>query len=126
MSDVNIRLADDSVHGIFNQYMIPYWMTQYLDGESVIYVKRTDETVYVPHVVACQLCDRNFNECTKPTALLCQNARINREFGYVAKICIDCFYWIENQRGRHEDTPKTVRKTLEAGHQPKRFDYLVN
>ncbi|QLF83427.1 hypothetical protein SEA_NICEHOUSE_214 [Rhodococcus phage NiceHouse] len=122
---VVITLWDGTKCNTISRYYVPQYVTEYFDGESSIYDKKTQETISVPHTEVCQLCDREFDrQRTGRSAIACQYLKINKEFGYVAKICRDCYYWIEQQLGTTA-IPKSVKETLDAGHKPVRFDYLI-
>lgn len=123
MSRYKIRTPDDKIHNLVNPLALPSWMTEYFEGESVLYSKDEDP-VFVPHVIDCQLCNRPFEEATKTDPFFCQSRPVNRELGYVAKICSDCWGWIE-MRNNNSKIPKSIRKRIEAGHNPKQFLYLL-
>lgn len=124
MSQYKIRLPDDKVYDLIHIYSLPTWMTEYFEGESILYNLKDDETISVPHVEDCQLCGKPFEEATKPNPFFCQSKPVNRELGYVGKICSDCWGWIELQRN-NDSIPKSIRKTVKKGHKPKRFLYLL-
>lgn len=120
-----IVFSDDTTIKCLSRFAIPYWLTQYLVDECVIYDDKAEDPIYVPEVEECQLCFREFGQATMPRPQLCQYTPINHEFDYVAKICVDCYYFIELKLGSRS-VPRSVMKTLEAGHQIKKFDYLLD
>lgn len=123
MVSVSITFWDDHSEGLISKYHIPMHLTRYFDGESVIYDSQDETPTYVPHTEVCQLCDRDFRSASRLEPQFCQYNPINREFGYVAKICRDCYYWIEHKLGS-KSLPKSTKQAISSGHKPVRFDYL--
>lgn len=120
-----IRFSDGESVKVMNRFTIPNWLDRYLEEECVIFDERDDLPTTVPHVEHCQLCLRDFEEATKSRPQLCRHSPINREFGYVAKICVDCLYYIERELGL-EAIPKSIKATLDSGHRVKMLEHLIN
>lgn len=118
----SVRFSNGVETRIVNRWVIPYsFWPDYLEGSCEI--DEAGTKVEVPFTDFCQLCDREYVRCSRRYPVICQYSPINRQVGYPAKICRDCYYWIELQLG-NEAIPRSVRKALDEGHKPTKFDYL--
>lgn len=105
--------------GLVNKWTIPNTFLQYLEEDCVII--DADSVTHVPYVDRCQACDSLFVEATHPAQNFCRYQFINQHYGYVAKICVDC-NWLLSYRAGNHNVPKSVMKTINAGHSLKLFD----
>ena len=120
----SIRLeGDETTYGLVSQYFIPRWLaTSYLDRNSTIFYP--DGEVKVPTPECCQLCDRSFDEAIRPLRCLCSNIVVNHAIGYVAKICVDCVYYLRVRGGG--SAPDSIRKLIDAGFKPNMLQYYLD
>ena len=115
-----IELPSGELANLLSRYHIPTWMVEYFQGECYITDNETREIIHVPDVQHCQACGRLFTEATRSSPVTCTESKVNQHFGYVAKICIDCYYYINGSAA-----PKSVQKALDKGHKPRIVESLL-
>ena len=118
-----IEFPNGIKRGLITRYYIPKYMHQYFFQDTVIHYP--GGSIDVPYVDRCQLCDTLFLDATKPLPMGCQSLEVNKAFGYMAKICVDCSWYIEQAKGS-TDIPKSISLKLDQGHRPKRLVNLIN
>lgn len=120
----SIRLeGEDKTYGLVSRYAIPRWLAPaYLDRSSTIF--HPNGSTKVPSLGSCQLCDRPFDEAIRTLRCLCSDLTINHAIGYVAKICVDCVYYLRVSGGGM--APTSIQKRIDAGFKPNMLQYYLD
>ena len=116
------------VHNVMNRWAIPPHLEDaYCSGNVII--QEGEDIIELFEEGTCRGCGRYHKDiiqpkyAEKPILLCCTNKEVNRYFGYVVPVCIDCFYYMEYRRDRK--IPKSIKKRIEAGFVPYKIYDLI-
>lgn len=110
--------VNGKTHKLLSEYSIPKWLDDYFYFDSTV-LCRDGRFVEVPAVSVCETCDRSFTEATTPEINLCPDLKLNKQFGYVVRCCIDCVWYIHWMSGA--TVPKPILKNIQS-HKPSKID----
>lgn len=109
-----IKFIDGSSRKLIGRYAVFPVRHKYLKMDCVIYDKQ--DRIALPLSSRCDTCKRDFSSIRNADRHLCLNTTINHSLGYVARICIDCRWYYEKERG--VEPPATINKFINAGFKP--------
>ncbi len=116
-------VIDNKCYGLVSKYAIPrYLSSDYCTKDFTLY--DNGEVRNVSATKHCFFCSRRFTEATRPIPLLCTSKEINRQLGYVGRMCCDCLYWMQKQEG-YDAVPRSVKEFLDTGwYPPNAYKYM--
>lgn len=103
-----------------------YFIPQYLHDEycnSSVVIQDSEGLVEVFASTGCPGCGREYTEATRPTKMCCNNSDVNHAFGYVLVICIDCYWYLQKQKGMK--IPESIDKKIEQGFKPRKIEVYL-
>lgn len=109
-----IKFVDGSSYKIINRYAIYAYRYKYLKMDCVIY---DGERIALPILDYCETCNRKFSEIRNNARYLCQSSKVNHKLEHVARVCIDCRWFYEYQKGI--DPPPTIKRLFAEGFTPR-------
>lgn len=114
---------DGKQYNLISRWSIPpHLAEQYCHAENVEVCDITGATEFT-NGDNCRGCGRHYSSATNSTRLCSNSSGVNQAFGYVVPLCIDCYYYIQWEKGAV--VPRTVREKLENGHYPKNiYEYI--
>ena len=115
-------------HRVMNRWTIPPHLEDaYCSGNVII--QDSDGIIELFEETLCRACGRDYEHATKPKyaekpiILCCNNSEVNRSFGFVVPVCIDCFYYMQWLKG--QKVPKSIKKRIDEGFVPYKIQGLI-
>lgn len=112
----------DKSYRTMNRWVVPRWLVDEYCNNDVV-VADQNEVKHVDYTDYCRGCDRKYKKATKPTRQCSNSSTVNRHFGFVVPLCIDCYWYIEWCAGGV--VPPSIGKLIHAGFRPKNIDHLL-
>lgn len=113
-----VVFLDGKQYNIISRWAIPdHLVGKYCNAEVVEVCDISGATEF-HNGDNCRGCGRKYSAATVDTRLCSNNSTVNRAFGYVVPLCIDCYYYLQWEKG-YTLIPPTVMEKLEDGHYPK-------
>lgn len=109
-----IKFTDGSSGGLVNRYFVHPYKDKYLKMDCVIY--ENGERIALPLSSKCETCSRDFSKIRNKKRFLCVESFINKRLGHVARICVDCRWFYEREKGIA--LPKTIEQFIADGFRP--------
>jgi hypothetical protein len=107
-------------YGLLSRWVIPKNVEEvYCNNDFVLVDNGT--VLDVIYTGICALCERRYEEATKPHPVVCHNFQINKAIGHVVPICIDCNYYLMYIDG-YDAVPKQILQKIKSGFVPKKLD----
>lgn len=108
-------------HRIMTRWSIPkYLWDQYCNSDLVIY---DGEFTEVFNSDGCRGCGRSYSDASSAARQPCPVLEVNKAFGFVIPICIDCYWFILSLSGT--PVPRTIQEVMDNGFRPyKIYDLL--
>lgn len=110
--------------GSFTRYAVPAGVRFAYSMADTVVVRDGDTVIHLSKAENCELCDRDREELPASTLLACTNTQVNKAFGYPARICVYCTYWIMVNLGNYSEdkVPSKIRQTMSR---PKYMDKIL-
>lgn len=122
MAGVSYISIKGQSHKVMNRWCIPRYLEDAYCQNDVV-IRDGDEIIEVFASHVCAGCGRKYSEASRPTRLLCNNDAVNRHFGYVVPICVDCYWFLQSLLD--QPVPRTIREVLEQGFRPRKIWELI-
>lgn len=116
-------VLDGKSYNVASRYMIPPNMAEKYCTAEIVEIRDREGAVEFTNGNHCRGCGRNYTDATVPTRLCCNSSSVNKHFGYVVPLCVDCYYYIQWDKG--QPVNKHLRALYEKGFLPSRiYDYI--
>ena len=103
------------VPGVLN---LPRVLDRYLTETVTFTGDNLSLTVY--WTGKCVTCGTDYEDASRPQPMFCPSVKLNRHFGYVLRVCRECYYYIEKS-----PAPRSVAERLAKGHTPRLVTAIV-
>lgn len=120
--------VNNKTHKLMNRWTIPPHLEEtYCSGNVII--QDGKEIIELFEEVSCRGCGREYEKATKPKhaerpiILCCNESEVNRHFGFVVPVCIDCYYYMQWLKG--QKIPKSIQKRIDEGFVPYKIRDLI-
>lgn len=120
--------VNNKVTRLLNRWTIPPKLVEaYCSGNVII--QDGDEIIELFEERECRTCGRDYEAASRPKCaerpiiLCCDNSEVNRSFGYVVPVCVDCFYYMQWLRG--QKVPAKIQKRIDEGFTPYKIRDLI-